>query len=114
MAEYSGAVKRRRIDDSDEETEITDIFDELFGGEDSDEEFEGFDIPDDDEQEMDDIDDDDWEVGSPQSPPPILEFEDSLSGIRTKELPQDPVFLDYHKLFMTDNVYTTITTETNR
>ena len=45
---------------------------------------------------------------------PMLAFEDSLSGIRIKELPQDPTFLDYHKLFMTDNVYTTITMETNR
>ena len=72
------------------------------GGEDSDEEFQGFDIPGDDEQEMDNIDDDDWEVGTPQSPRPMLAFEDSLSGIRTKELPQDTTFLDYHKLFMID------------
>ena len=90
------------------------IEDEIFEGEDSEEEFDGFDVPSGDEEEFDTIDSGDWKVGTPNKLPKLMEFEDSLTGLRTKELPENPTFLDYHKLFVPDHVYATITMETNR
>ena len=95
---------------------ITDVdfYSELFGAEDSDEEFEGFDVPSDEEEGLGTIDNDNWEKGAPNELPAMRHFENSLTGLRNKDLPPNPTYLDYYKLFVPDHVITTITVETNR
>ena len=77
--------KRRKLDTAEADM---DIFDELFGAEDSDEEFEGFDMPSNDEEGLGTIDDADWEEGAPGELPAMRRFENSLTGLRNKDLPQ--------------------------
>ena len=72
MAAMNTQVKRRRIE-SDE------TYAELFGREDSDEEFEGFDIDEDEEQGFAEINKDEWIDGCNRDPK-LFHFEENLSG----------------------------------
>ena len=110
MASVSGERKRRKTEG---DTPNVDLTGELFGGEDSEEEFEGFEISSDEEGEFDDIDKEGWKDGPPDSLPPMMVFEDSLNGLRC-EIPDDPTYLDYYKLFLPDHIFRTIAEETNR
>lgn len=109
MASVSNEAKRRRIEGDNE-----DIYRELFGGEDSDEEFEGFEIESDDEEGFREIDSEGWVAGCKRDPKPLIEFEESLSGLRSEGLPENPTYLDFYKLFLPDEVFDTIASETNR
>ena len=106
--ESSGeSSKRLKLDTAEADVDI-------FDAEDSDEQFEGFDMPSDDEEGLGTIDSGAWEEGAPDERPAMRRFENSLMGLRNKDLPQNPTFLDYYKLFVPDHVITTITVETNR
>ena len=113
MASCSEPGKRRKTDDN---RDIMDLYEELFGDDDSEEEFEGFDIDSDDEGDFNfqGIEAGDWILGHPDAKPEMMHFEESMSGLRTKQLPANPTYIDFYKLFVPDHIFETITQETNR
>ena len=110
----AGPSKRRKVNS----TNNNDNTIEILRGDDSGEEFSGFEESDyESEDELDEINDSEWKAGCSQDPGSrqvLREFEQCLSGIRTNELPNQPTVLDYYKLFLPDRVFVEITAQTNR
>ena len=89
-----------------------DVFMELFGGDDSDDKFIGFeDVDIDQEFEFSDIDSAKWQPGDREN----IDLPEFIGrpGV-TADLPQNPSYIDFYNLFMTPNIIETITEETNR
>ena len=90
-------------------------FKELFGNEDSDEEFLGFDEDNfsDDDEDLGDIDMEKWKIGPRETENITIPPFTGQPGIRAK-LPNNASFKDYYNLFMSADVIEMITAETNR
>ena len=104
-------MKHRKVDNTNPDDDISG---ESIDEEDSEEDFDGFEILSDDDDEVFSAIDKGWEVGASASKPTVVKFEPSFTGLRSQDLPANPTYLDYYKLFVPDHVFTIITRETNR
>ena len=109
------ASKRQRVGDVIEG--LQDAFEEIFGGEDSGKEFEGFEETDSEDEEQDnfEIDMTKWKMGdrSDIRLPPFTGPTGIPQNVRSN-MPDQPTYLDFFKLFISDEVVEHIKTETNR